>query len=597
MPKRENIVKYTDRDFDSIKESLVNYAKRYYPSTYQDFNEAGFGALMTDYVAYIGDIMSFYLDYQTNESFLDSAMEFENVIRIAKTLGYKFKYTYTSQGVVSLYATIPASSTDFTGINTDYAPTIKKGTVFATDNDEAYTLIEDVNFADPTNQKEVAVLNESTGLPTYYAVRATGRVISGQPDVAEIPVGDFERFRKATIEDDFITEIVSVIDSDGNEYFEVDNLSQNVVYKEVQNPNAPTDLASSIMKPKLVTRRFAVDTGLESTTLQFGYGSERSLTSDTYGRPENVVVQKFGRPYVSSTSFDPSNLIENDKFGISPVNTVLTINYIKNSSLNPNAAKGALKRVTDLLIFFPGTNNVSSLENFVAESLISNNEEPIVGSVSIPDSDELRTRAVSYVASQKRAVTKEDYEALCYAMPSSFGAIKRVRTVQDKKTLRKNLNLYVISEDRDGNFIETNSTIKSNLKTWLTRHKMITDTIDILDAKIVNVAINFTVVADVDRNKYDVLNSCIANLENLYKNKFNVGEPLFYGDVYRELKNVDSVLDVTEVFATVQQGGEYSSSGFSITQNLSTDGRAVLLEDNQIFEIKFFNRDLVGTVL
>jgi len=597
MPKRENIIKYTDRDFDSIKESLVNYAKRYYPSTYQDFNEAGFGALMTDYVAYIGDILSYYMDYQTNESFLDTAFEFENVIRIAKTLGYNFKFNYSSQGVISVYATIPASSTDFTGLNSNYVPILKKGTAFATDNDETFILSEDINFGDSNNQREVALLDEATGLPSYYAVRGVGRVLSGIQETTSITVGEFERFRKVVIEDDFITEIISVLDSNGNEYFEVDNLSQNVVYKEVTNPTAATDKVSSLMKPALVSRRFTVESGLENTTLQFGYGSERSLTSDTYGRPENIVVQKFGRPYVSSTSFDPSNLIENDKFGITPVNTILTIKYLKNASLNPNATKGSLNRIVDLLIDFPGLSNSANVENYIIGSLAPRNEAPIVGSVSVPDSDELRTRAISFVSSQKRAVTKQDYEALCYAMPARFGAIKRVRVMQDKDSFKKNLNLYVISEDSLNFLEETNATLKNNLKTWLTRHKMITDTVDILDAKVVNLAINFTVIADVGTNKFDVLNLCIAALADLYKNKFDIGEPLFYGDVYRELKNVDSVLDVTEVFATLREGGNYSNSGVSITENLSVDGRALTLNEDQIFEIKYLDKDLVGTVL
>jgi len=596
MPKRNNVIKYTNRDFDSIKQSLINYAKRYYPSSFSDFNEAGFGALMTDYVSYVGDVLSYYLDYQANESYLDTALEFENVIRIAKTLGYRFKFNYSSQGVVSMYATIPAGVI-FTDLNTDYAPVIKKGTAFSTDNDETFILIDDINFADPNNQREVAILDQTTNIPAYYAVRGVGRVISGQQEFITMGVGEFERFRKIVIEDDFITEILSVLDADGNEYFEVDSLSQNVIYKEVMNPNAPQDKVSSIMKPVLTPRRFTVESGLDSSTLQFGYGSERSLTSDTYGRPENVVIQKFGRPYVSSITFDPSNLIDNDKFGIAPTNTTLSIKYIRNASLNPNATKGSLTHIADLLIEYPGINNAPGVQNYVQSSLSVTNEEPIVGSVTIPDADELRVRAISFVSSQKRAVTKQDYEALCYAMPPNFGAIKRARAMQDKDSFKKNLNLYIISEDADGQFIESNSTIKNNLKTWITRHKMITDTVDILNAEIINLVIHFTVIADVGQNKFDVLNNCIAALIDIYTVKFNIGEPLFYGDAFRELKDVDGVLDVTEVFATARSGGIYSNSSFSITENLSSDGRAVVLGEKQIFEIKYFDRDLVGTVL
>ena len=597
MPRKDRTIKYTDRDFDSIKESLVNYAQRYYPDTFRDFGEAGFGALMTDYVAYIGDILSFYLDYQANETYLDTAIEFDNIIKIAKTLGYKFSYDYTSQGLVSFYATIPASLTNETSLDSDYAPVLKKGAALATDDGSRFILSEDVNFANPDNQREVAVVDDSTGRVTHYAVRAIGKVISGEMVTADLEVGTFERFKKVEILDDFITEIISVIDSDGNEYFEVDHLSQNVIYESVKNSDAPNDKVESLMKPKLVTRRFEIEKREDSTILQFGYGSDKNLTSDTFGRPENVAIQKFGRPYVSSTTFDPTNLIENDKFGIAPANTTLTVKYLKNSSLNPNASKGEINIITDSRLVFPGTGNTAITEESVQQSLAVANEEPIVGSVAIPDSDEIRTRAVSFIASQKRAVTKQDYESLCYSMPSNFGAVKRVRALQDKDSFKKNLNLYVVSENSLGQFTETNTTIKENLKTWITRHKMITDTVDILDAKIINLSVNFTVVADVDRNKFDVLAACIESLARFFDVKFDIGEPLFFNDVFRELKDVDGVLDVTEVFCKSLSGGDYSSSQFTIADNLSVDGRSLLQQEDQVFEIKFFDKDLIGTVL
>ena len=598
MPKNNTIVRYTDRDFSTIKESLVNYAKRYYPDTYKDFNEAGFGSLMTDYVAYVGDILSFYMDYQANESFLDSAIEFDNVVRIAKTLGYNFTLNYASQGAASFYATLPAQVSNQTQINTDYAPIIKKGTAIRSIDGDSFILTEDVNFADPDNQREVSIIDETTGLVSYYAVRAVGKVMSGRQNLITVDVGDFERFAKVVIDDEFVTEILSVIDSDGNEYFEVDYLSQNVVYKEIINPNSATDKVGSILKPVLVSRRFTTEKNSENAILQFGFGSENNLSADTYGRPENVVVQRFGRPYVSTTSFDPTNLIESDKFGIAPSNTTLTITYLKNDTLNPNASQGALTDVVDAIIEFPSSpSNLATVENYVFESIRVSNEEPIVGSITVPTVEELRHRALAAVSAQKRAVTKADYETLTYAMPSNFGSVKRSRATQDKDSFKKNLNLYIISENSTAQLVESNTTIKNNLRTWITRHKMITDTVDILDALIVNISINFTVVADVNKNKFDVLNSCVEKLEDHFDIKFDIGEPLFYNDVFRVLKDVDGVLDVVEVFATVNTGGDYATSNFFITNNLSVDGRSVTLKENQIFEIKFFDKDLIGTVL
>ena len=597
MPKKNNVIKYTDRDFDTIKQSLINYAQRHYPDTYKDFQDAGFGALMTDYVAYIGDILSFYLDYQANETFLDTANEFDNIVRIAKTLGFKFEYNYSSQGLVSFFATIPALTSDPTSINTNYAPTIKKGAIVTTEDGSSFILTEDINFEDPSNQREVAIVDSTTGLPSFYAVRAVGQVVSGQAETVEIEVGDFERFRQVLIDDEFVTEIISVLDSEGNEYFEVDHLSQNVVYKELKNKNAPNDKVPSIMKPVLVARRFTTEKNSDNCVLQFGFGSDQNLSEDLYARPQNIAVQKFGRPYVSSTTFDPSNLIQNDKFGIAPANTALTIVYLKNSSLNPNASQGQINTLSDFKLVFPGTSNVTTIENQVRESMACSNDESIVGSVNVPDADELRVRAISFVNSQRRAVTKQDYESLCYAMPSQFGAVKRVRAAQDKDSFKKNINLYVISEDQNGNFTETNTTIKKNIQTYLARHKMISDTVDILDAKIVNVAINFTVVGDEKANKFDVIEACNKKLETMLSVKYDIGEPIFYNDFFRELKDAEGVLDVVEVFATVQSGGLYATTTFSIPENLSADGTRLLQLEDHVFEVKYFDRDLIGTVL
>ena len=597
MPRKDNVVKYTDRDFDSIKKSLISYAKRYYPDTYKDFSVAGFGAMTTDMVAYIGDILSFYLDYQANETYLDTALEFDNVVRLAKTLGYKFKYDYASHGTVTIFLSIPASTSQPLEIDGDYAPTIRKGTVFSNLNDASFILMEDVNFSDNSLERQPAIIDDTTGLPSYYAVKAYGKVASGEIDIATKVIADFERFLQVEINEPFITEILSVEDSDGNEYFEVDHLSQNVVYKNLTNPNSATDRVKSILKPLLVTRRFTTDRFSNQTVLQFGYGSEQNFTTDKYGKPENVAIQKYGRDYISSTRFDPTNLISNDKFGVAPSNTTLTIAYIKNTFNNVNAGRNSINRVVDMSLTFPGLDNATSVEEYVRTSIVINNDEAITGDLAVPDSDELRIRATSQFATQKRAVTAQDYVSLCYAMPSQFGAIKRALIARDKDSLKTNLNLYVMGEDQFGDFINANAIIKKNLKTWISRHKMISDTIDILDAKIVNIGLIFSVQADPGFNKFDVLQNCISDLTDLYTIAFNIGEPLFINDAYRKLRDTTGVLDVLRVEADVKNGGLYADTFFAIPGNMSTDGRVLSPPENVVFEIKYPSDDFVGTVM
>ena len=220
MPARKTPIKYTSRDFDSIKNDLVEHAKRYYPDTFKDFNEASFGALMLDTVAYVGDILSFYLDYQTSESFLDSAMEYNNVIRLARQMGYKFKSNPSSFGTVAIYCIVPASSTGL-GPDTSYLPLLKKGTELSSTSGNVFMLDDEVRFDDPSNEIVVARTDTTTGLPTHYAIRSYGRVVSGLFSVQKISVGSFERFRRVKLDSANVSEIISVRDSEVNEYFEV----------------------------------------------------------------------------------------------------------------------------------------------------------------------------------------------------------------------------------------------------------------------------------------------------------------------------------------------------------------------------------------
>jgi len=263
-------IKYTARDFATIKEELVNYVKRYYPETYRDFNEASFGSLMLDTVSYIGDVLSFYVDYQANESFLDTAIEYNNVVRLARQLGFKLSVNPSSSGILSFYITVPTNSTGL-GPDTAYLPILKKGSTLAS-GDVNFILTEDINFANINSEVVVASVNETTGIPTSYAIRLKGKVISGNLVRDITALGDFTRFRKTDLSTQNVSEVISVFDSDGNEYYQVDYLSQDVIYKEVNNNKSDKLTVPNVLRPFAVPRRFVLDSEGNNYYLQFGYG-------------------------------------------------------------------------------------------------------------------------------------------------------------------------------------------------------------------------------------------------------------------------------------------------------------------------------------
>jgi hypothetical protein len=595
--KNYPLIKYTSRDFNTIKEDLVDYAKRYYPNTFQDFSEAGFGSLMLDTVSYVGDILSFYLDYSVNETFIDTAIEYDNVLKLGRQMGFKFKGTPISQGQASFYIVVPANAAG-NAPDSSYIPTLKKGSSFSSANGVTFTLNEDIAFADPSNEVVVATANTTTGVPTGYAIKASGQVISGELLRETVTVGEYKKFRRIELDGDNVSEIVSITDAEGNDYYEVDYLSQDVIYKSVLNRDTNKNKTTAALRPFIVPRRFTAERIRDRMIIQFGYGSDRTERTDPLVDPSKVVLDVHGKDYFTDVSFDPSNLLETDKFGIVPSNTTLTIIYRSNTTGDVNVAANALINVDAPNIEFedPTSLNLDSIQDVIS-SLEVNNEEPIVGDTSLPTVEELKQRIYNVYASQNRAVTALDYKSLCYSMPPRFGSIKRVNVIKDPGSFRRNLNAYVISEDEDGKLIQSNTTIKNNLKQWLNQGRMINDTVDILDAKIINIGIDIEIVTALGSNSYDVLNNVVLEVSAIYSKTFDIGEPLYISDIYSIANKVDGVVDTISVRIYQKDGTGYSSDiNFNVNDNLSSDGRYIIVPENAILEIKNPDIDIKGSI-
>ena len=594
---KKRIVSYTDRDFTSIKSALVDYAKRYYGDSYKDFNEASFGSLMMDMVAYVGDQLSFYLDYQTNESFMDTALEYGNILRMARQMGYRHAGAAASTGIVSIYLLIPSKARG-QGPDTKYLPILQRGSSFTSSGGISYTLTESVNFNNPNLEVVVGRVNETTGVPTYFAVKAFGQIVSGELNSETISVGNYQRFNSVRLSGENITEIISVTDSSGNDYFEVDHLTQDVIYDEVPNYDSSKDVVPYIMRARSVPRRFTVDFDtFAGAVLTFGAGTEENITSTVLADPADVVLDQHGRTHITATTFDPTNLVKSDKLGVAPVNTTLTITYRSNTLGNVNSGVGTVTEAQGAILVFENPKDLSGTEmSFIRNTLETTNEEPITGDIGFMTPDEIRVRAYSTFATQNRAVTKQDYENLSYRMPSRFGKVKRVSIVQDKDSFKRNLNLYVLGENIDGFFAAANQQLKNNLKTWLSGYKMINDTVDILDGRVVNLGINFEVVSYLTANKHDVLVNCISALKTNLDIPRNISEAFYISQVYKILNSVPGVVDTTKVEIVKKTGPTYTSSSFDVETSMSSDGRYIKADEDIIFEFRYPDADFVGVV-
>jgi hypothetical protein len=355
----------------------------------------------------------------------------------------------------------------------------------------------------------------------------------------------------------------------------------------------------NILKWTLFHRRFTVEANsIGEVYLQFGGGSDSDVLNDEISDPSSVALEQRGKSYISSTYFDPNVLVYNDKLGIGPSNTTLEITYLVNNEEVANASVNAVNQVASAILEF---NDEETLDATIVADIRAgvevDNEVAIVGDIEAPTVEELRQRVIGAYSIQNRAVTREDYIYLSYAMPSSLGAVKRANAARDPDSQKRNLNLYVLSEDTSGNFSSASSVLKNNLRTWLSRYKMINDTVDIFDAKIVNLGINFSVLAEEDANKYDVLQLCVDKLTtDLTQRKFDIGENFNIIEIYKSLKELEEVVDVLDVEIVSKFGSPYTDLFLSIDEALTSDGRVVVCPDNAVFEIKFPESDIKGTV-
>ena len=284
--------------------------------------------------------------------------------------------------------------------------------------------------------------------------------------------------------------------------------------------------------------------------------------------------------------------------GIAPSNTTLSVKVVRNDFEFANAPAGSVVNLTNKIVTFNDRTSLSeTLANEAIDSLECFNEEPILGDLSTPTEEEIKLRTKSIYASQNRAVTNQDYVSMIYSMPGKFGSVKRAKIENDKDSLKRNLNIYVVSEDINEKLIGTNVSIKNNLKNWLINYRMMSDTFDILDAVVVNIGLDYEVIVHQNFNKLETIVECNREIEEYFSIKSEIGESLYLNDIYNVLNNLESVVDVTSVKVRSLSGGEYYPLSYNIDANLSLDERVLFIPSDHIYELRFPDTDIRGTTI
>ena len=604
--KNENKRNYLAKDFESFRNSLYQHAKLYFSDKIQDFSEASLGGLLLDMAAFVGDTMSFYMDHQFNELNWSSAIEVKNIQKHLRNAGVKVHGATPSVVMVKVYFQIPGETVN--GITTPKSsllPTVGALSIFTSNDGIPFNLLQDLDFAEKDKDgnylyESVVVETAEDGTPTNYVVMRDGLCLSGVRKEWKTKIPNIHKpFRPLTLPDENVTDIVSVKDSDGNVYYEVESLSQDTVFRKIINLSEDSESVGYNLEVIPAPYRFIknYDYNTKLTTIRFGAGNAKTLDNDIIPDPSELALPLYGKTTFSRFTIDPNSMLQTQTLGISPRNTVLTITYRAGGGLKHNVGSETIRTITTLFLKFSSTASAAEASQ-VRGSVDCSNALPALDGDRAPTISELRALIPSSRAAQSRIITKEDLIARVYTLPNQFGRVYRVGIRPNPINSLASL-IFIVSRDKRKKLKMSSDTLKKNLRIYLNEFRAVSDAYDILDARIINFAVNVDIVAHPDSNKSQVAQTIINRLTQLLKtDNMQIDMPIAYADIINSVLNSEGVMSMVDIklvnLTGVVQERTYSDISFSVDGN--TYQQMVVGPPGSIFELKYPNKDIVVTV-
>jgi len=613
-------IKYINKDFTELRASLIDYAKTYFPTTYNDFSPTSPGMMFMEMAAYVGDVLSFYLDNQFQENFLQYARQTNNLFELAYMFGYKPNVTQVAVTEVDFYQQVPSKLSGSERIpDYDYALFIPaSSTVSSTlTNITSTFLVEDpVDFTvsssqDPTDVTIYSV--DGSGNPTYYLLKKSRKAISATINTTSFSFGSPQKFATVDLNDSRIIGVLDVFDTNGNQWYEVDHLGQEMVYTSVKNtnPNDPNYYVNQGNAPYLLKlekqqRRF-VTRFLNSTTLQFqfGAGTVNDADEEITPNPNNVGI---GLPFEKTkltTAYSPSNFLFTKTYGIAPSSTTLTVRYLTGGGVTANVAANTLNTLNSTPTFL-NINLNASTANSIYNSLAVTNPFAADGGGDGDTIEEIRQNSMANFASQLRNVTQDDYLVRALSMPAKYGVISKAYIEPTKRDALSSagesnsvLDLYILSYNIDKTLRTATSALKQNLTTYLSQYRMIGDAVNIKDGFIINIGVNFEIIVLPNYNNNEVLIKCIDALKTYFAiDNWQINQPIILRELYILLSKIPGVQTVKTVEITNLVGENLGYSPYAYDIKGATSANVVYPSfDPSIFEVKYPNQDIQGKVV
>ena len=611
-------IQYINKDFGQIRQALINYSKTYFPTTYNDFTEASPGMMFMEMAAYVGDVISFYLDNQIQETYLQYTREPANLFNLAYMLGYKPNVTGVASCDIDFYQQLPANPV--TG-DPDWSYTLvveQNSVVSANNNSNISFLVQDkVDFSvsSSNNPTEISVFTYTGTQPSYYLLKKTAKSISATINTTTFSFGTPQEFATVVINDEQLIGILDIFDSDGNQWYEVSALAEDAIFDTIQNtpqndPNLSVnnDQVPYLLRLKKVPRRFStrfVNTG--SLQLQFGAGTANEITEVIVPNPDNVGL---GLPFEQSkltTAYSPTNFMFNDTYGLAPSNTTLTVRYLTGGGVISNVASGVLTNLNTSNVQFLNNlpNSAASQANIIFNSVAVNNPRAASGGQDGDSIEEIRQNTLANFSTQLRTVTPEDYLVRAVSLPSIYGSVSKAFIEKTKLQnilpgeIPSTLDLYILTSNNDGTLTVASDALKQNLSTYLAQYRVIGDSVNIKDAFIVNIGIDFEIIVLPNFNSNDVILACInALIARFAIRNWQINQPIILSELFVLLSNVTGVQSIKDIKISNKVGTSNGYSQYAYDINGATVNGVIYPSlDPMIFEVKYPLTDIKGRIV
>ena len=615
--KYKRNVQYVNKDFAESRIALINFIKTYFPNQLNDFSEASPQGALLESIAYLSDVLSFHTDIQLQESLLYLVEERKNLYNLAQSLGYKAKTITPASVELDVYQLLPAI-----GNGNDTRPDWRFGLyiepnmqVSTTDNDAInFRTVDAIDFRfsssyDPTTVTTYSV--DGSGVIEYYLCKKKVKAVSGTLKTATFSFSDPKQYDKIVIQDNNVTEIVNVTDSDANKWYEVQFLAQDVVQQEIRNlpyndPQLATYRSSVpyILSYKQTERRFVTRLRRDDfTEIQFGGGMSSEADEEILPNPMNVGLGLNYFERAADVSIDPQNFLYSKTYGSAPQNTVLTVQYAVANGLRENVNSNTITAIVASTIVDPGDTTDPTVLQTIKDSLSVNNPFPAFGGQNRKPLEIIREEAIANFAAQNRAVTREDLILRCYTLPAKFGSVCQVYAEQDTQMTHWSneripnpfsINLYCLSFDSNKNFVACNEAIKENLRTHLRNYRMMTDAISIKDPWIINFSVEVEIIVRPNENSNEVILRTVNRLIEIFDNdRQQINAPIIISNLTSELDRIKGVQSVASVkfINQIDQNSGYSGNVYDFPT--ATRGGVIYPPlDPAIFECKFPRQDI-----